>query len=220
MKIHTKISSIFILLITSFILIISYTWYRVSKESLDSACLTKLENIADLKVEKIENFFKERKGDIKTAQDYYNIKTNLPIVSQLADDRTNPAYITAKEKLDGQLKAFKDVNEYIDVMLVNPEGKIVYVANEKHAEGDLDNPLPDPAGNAFEEGKKGIYISDIFINKLEGYRFEMLLTAPAHDFNRKFIGVIAFEIGMKPIYESMQGTTGLGETGRNSDWFK
>ncbi|MEK6764925.1 MAG: HAMP domain-containing protein, partial [Planctomycetota bacterium] len=213
MKIHTKISSIFILLITSFILIISYTWYRVSKESLDSACLTKLENIADLKVEKIENFFKERKGDIKTAQDYYNIKTNLPIVSQLADDRTNPAYITAKEKLDGQLKAFKDVNEYIDVMLVNPEGKIVYVANEKHAEGDLDNPLPDPAGNAFEEGKKGIYISDIFINKLEGYRFEMLLTAPAHDFNRKFIGVIAFEIGMKPIYESMQGTTGLGETG-------
>jgi PAS domain S-box-containing protein len=173
-----------------------------------------LENIADLKVDKIEDLFKERKGDIKIAQDYYNIKTNLPIVSQLADDRTNPAYITAKEKLDGQLKTFQDVNdEYIDVMLVNPEGKIVYVANEKHAEGDLDNHLPDPAGNAFEEGKKGIYISDIFINKLEGYRFEMLLTAPAHDFNGKFIGVIALEIGMKPIYESIQGTTGLGETG-------
>ena len=89
----------------------------------------------------------------------------------------------------------------------------MYVSNEKHAEGDLDNPLPDPAGNAFEEGKKGIYITDIFINKLEGYRFEMLLTAPAHDFNGKFIGVIALEVGMRPIYETIQGTTGLGETG-------
>lgn len=213
MKIRTKISSIFILVITSFILIISYTGYRVSRESLKDNRIAALENIADLKVDKIEDFFKERKGDIKIAQDYYNIKTNLPIVSQLADDRTNPAYITAKEKLDGQLKTFQDVNEYIDVMLVNPEGRIVYVSNEKHAEGDLDNPLPDPAGNAFEEGKKGIYITDIFINKLEGYRFEMLLTSPAHDFNGKFIGVIALEVSMRPIYESIQGTTGLGETG-------
>ena len=127
MKIRTKISSIFILVITSFILIISYTGYRVSRESLKDNSIAALENIADLKVDKIEDFFKERKGDIKIAQDYYNIKTNLPIVSQLADDRTNPAYITAKEKLDGQLKTFQDVNEYIDVMLVNPEGRIVCI---------------------------------------------------------------------------------------------
>ena len=65
MKIRTKISSIFILVITSFILIISYTGYRVSRESLKDNSIVALENIADLKVDKIEDLFKERKGDIK-----------------------------------------------------------------------------------------------------------------------------------------------------------
>ena len=41
----------------------------------------------------------------------------------------------------------------------------------------------------------------------------MLLTAPVHDFDGRFIGVVALELNMEPIYEFIQDTTGLGETG-------
>ncbi len=216
LKIRTKLTLIFVLLITASIIIISYIGFHIAEESLKSTYIAELKSIADLKVDKIETFFLERKGDIKTAQDYYNIKTNLPIVTQFANDRTNPAYIEAKRMLDGQLKTFQNVYGYRDVMLVNPGGEIVYVSNEAHAEADLDHPLPGPDGKAFEEGKEGIYFSDVFHvirNKMEGNDFEMLITAPAHDFKGKFIGVIALEVNMVPIYEFIQDTTGLGETG-------
>jgi hypothetical protein len=41
----------------------------------------------------------------------------------------------------------------------------------------------------------------------------MLVTAPAHNFDGTFIGVIALEIDMAPVYGLIQDTTGLGETG-------
>lgn len=54
-------------------------------------------------------------------------------------------------------------------MLINPEGKIVYSLNEKHQTLDLDKALPDSEGKAFQEGKKGIFVSRIFKNPQEKY---------------------------------------------------
>ncbi|HDY66633.1 MAG TPA: sensor histidine kinase [Candidatus Scalindua sp.] len=216
LKIRTKLTLTFVSLIVFSILAISYVGFHIAKKSLKSTRIAELKSISNLKVNRIETFFLERKGNIKTAQGYYNIKTNLPIVTQFANDRTNPAYIAAKRMLDGQLKTFQNVYGYKDFMLVSPGGKIVYVTNEAHAETDLDHPLPDPDGKAFEEGKEGTYISVVFLrirNKMEGSDFGILITAPAHDFRGKFIGVIAFEVDMKPFYEFIQDTTGLGESG-------
>ncbi len=216
LKIRTKFTLTFTLLITVSIIIVSYIGFHIAEESLKSTYIVELESIADLKVDKIETFFYERKADIRTAQDYYNIKTNLPIITQFANDRTNPAYIAAKRNLDGQLKTFQNVYGYRDVMLVSPEGKIVYVTNEAHVETDLDHPLIGLDRKAFEEGKKGICFSDIYLrirSKTEGSDFSMLVTAPAHDFNGSYIGVIVLEVDMVPIYEFIQDTTGLGETG-------
>ena len=76
----------------------------------------------------------------------------------------------------------------------------------------MDNPLPDPENKAFENGKKDVYFSDIFKNKVMDNNLSMLVTAPIN-YNGKFIGVVAFEIDMRPIYNLIQSTLGLGETG-------
>ena len=214
MKIAPKIIIISFLIITVSISIVSYIGFYVAKRSIENTRIPALESIADFKVAIIEAFFNERAADIRTAQDYYNIKTNLPIMTQYAMDRTNPAYIAAKKMLDGQLKTFQNVYEYIDVMLVSKDGKIVYGTNEAHAEGDLDSRLPCPDREmTFEAGKKGIYFTTVFRNRLEGYEFEMIVIAPVHDFNGKFVGCIAFEIDMEHVYKFVQNTTGLGKTG-------
>jgi len=73
--------------------------------------------------------------------------------------------------------------------------------------------LPDSQQRVFEEGKNKIYFSDVFLNKVEGEKPGMLVTAPAFGFNGAFIGVIALEVDMADIYRLIQDVTGLGETG-------
>lgn len=217
---NLKIGVKLLVIVVSFAIITvsvtSYVGIHTAKETTKNNQITMLEHIADLKVDKIESFFNERKGDIKVAQDYFNVKTNLPIVTRFASDRTNPAYITAKKMLDGQIKTFLNAYGcYVDFMLVSPEGKVVYTSNELHEEIDLDNPLAGPeGGKAFEKGKKGIYFTDVFYaSKYEDYVYGILITAPASDFEGQFVGVIALELNMDPIYEFIQDTTGMGETG-------
>ena len=63
------------------------------------------------------------------------------------------------------------------------------------------------------EGKDKVYLSDIYFDKAEDNRFEMLVTAPAFDFNSVSIGVIAFEVDMTTVYKLVQDAIGLGNTG-------
>ncbi len=214
LKIRTKLLVVNAVLAMIAVFTFSYVGIHTVKKTAINTQITMLENIATLKVEKIESFFKERVGDIKIAQHYFNVKNNLPIVSKFPHDRTNPEYIIARKMLDDQIKIFINFKYYVNFMMVSPEGKVVYSANKLHEKIVLDNFLePTEGEKAFKEGKNGIYFSDIYRNQLDGYAYRMLITAPALDFDGKFIGVIAIELDMEPIYKFMQDTTGLGETG-------
>lgn len=214
MKIGLKLTIVFLAFVIIPTIFIGVLSYSQARNSLESAAQEKINVVADLKVEKIELFFKERKGDISTAQKFYNIKTNLPIVTKFASNRTHPKYVAAKKMLDDQLKTFQKVYGYNNFILVNPGGKVVYAleneSDEERSEAKLGHPLFDPTGMAFREGKNGIYFSEIFREEDD---FAMLITAPAYDFDGNFAGVIALEVNMTPIYEFIQDTTGLGETG-------
>ncbi len=214
-KIRTKLFVIFALLSVVAVLTISYVGAHIVKKLMIENKITMLEHIADLKVDKIESFFNERSSDIRVVQDYFNIKYNLPIITMLANDRTNPAYITAKKMLDGQIKNFPNVHGcYEDFMLVSPEGNVVYSANELHEEVELDVNLKGIVGKkAFEQGKKGVFFSDIYASEFDNYVYGMLITAPINGLSSQFIGVVAFELNMGPIYKFIQDTTGLGTTG-------
>lgn len=213
MTIKTKIIlSLMIAAILPLFIVSSFSYLNARNE-LQRISLSNLEVVANMQVDKIEEFFKHLKLDIVIAQDYYNIQSNLPVVSELAKDRNNPLYKKAKEMLDSQLKSFQRVSGFDDVMLLNTDGLTVYASDKEHEASDLDNPLPDPGNKAFENGKKGIYFSDIFRNWSEGNDYSMVLTAPLKDFDGNLTGVIAFEIDMDPIYELIHDFTGMGETG-------
>jgi len=188
--------------------------YYFAQKTIEKNSIAQLGVIADLKVEIIETVFENLKSRMAIAQDYYNIKKNLPLVAGYLDDREAPEYLQAERMLDGQLKAWKKVREVVDFMLVGPDGRIAYAMSERHKNEDLGAPLPDPGNRAFEEGKKGIYYGEIFRNRAEDGRFGMLLTAPVRSGDEKeLLGVIAIEVDMAPIYRMIQDTSGLGDTG-------
>src|SRR3989344_3638508 len=170
-----------------------------------------LEAVSELKVKIIEDFFRERKADIRVAQDFYNIKTNLPIVTKYASDRSNPEYLGAKKMLDGQLRTFQKVYGYLDIMLVSPDGRIGHSSDQVDEQAALGEPLDNIS---FSQGRRGVYLSDVFVHAIGGReRVQMLMTAPVYSLSNQFIGEIAFEIGMNGIYGIANITTGLGDTG-------
>jgi signal transduction histidine kinase len=181
---------------------------------LESVRLAQLNNIADLKKEKIEAFFIERKSDIKSAQNFQNIKRNLPVVAAQEQGRSRTVYAGALKELDDQLRPFQQGYGYLDVMLTDRKGRFVYSSDEKRKPADRGKSIPD--SRFFEEGKKGVYFTDVLMNKTPGDAgnlYEMFCVAPLTDLSGNFIGEIVIEIDMGPVYKFIRETTGLGQTG-------
>ena len=168
--------------------------------------------LRDLKADKIRDFFNHLKSDMHVVQDYYNIKNNLPILTQFFHDTSSLEYTQAENMLDNQLKTFLKERSFFDIMLVNPEGKAVYAINKSHGKDMLGKNLPDPGLKAFAEGRIDVYFSEIFDDQTTK-KYLMLVTGPVYDFEGRFIGVIVFYVDMDPVYTLIRDTTGLGETG-------
>jgi signal transduction histidine kinase len=172
--------------------------------------MAQLNNIADLKKDKLETFLVERKDDIRAAQSFYNIKANLPLLDRRFRERADLSHNKSYEDLDRQLTEFQKSYSYLNVILTNPEGVILYSSDNAYEAGYVGKPFPER--NIFDEGKKDIYFSDVSRRQGTG-RFGMLSAAPLKDFDGKFIGVIIIDIDMEPIYRFTSDPTGLGKTG-------
>jgi len=186
--------------------------FRNYENSLKAGHITTLRDIAFFKADKIEARLASLKASMAVAQGFYNIKRNLPVLTRLANKTDDPEFRAAWKMLDSQLSVMQTALELVDIMLVDPEGKIVYSRSLGNPSEYL-NILPDPGQKSFTEGKNGTYITDIFFNKAQGNKLSILIAAPVVDFNDVFIGVIVFEMNIDQFYNLIQDVTGLGKTG-------
>lgn len=213
MSIRLKLTIMFLAIALIPLLLVSTITFTNYKNSLEASRFSQLRDIVTFKTERIEAYLAGLKADIEIVQNSYPVKKNLPVLTRLANNPVDPEFLTAKKMLDDVLRKTPSVLGLSDIMLVNPEGKVVYSSNPEHYPKDFLNMLPDSQQKAFEEGKNKIYFSDVFLNKAEGDKSGLLITAPAFDLNGAFIGVIALEVDMAYIYRLIQEVTGLGDTG-------
>lgn len=186
--------------------------FEESRKILENEIFLKLENTADLKVKTINKIFEEIEADIKTAQQYFILKTNMVTIS-LPPSENNEQYVIAKNQLDEQLYGFVSAkNQINDIFLLDTNGKIIYAVTEQN-QNLLGQILDDPENKAFEQGKIEIYLSDVFPDSENSNIIRRYQTAPIYDFDERFVGVIAFDINMKTVYELIEDRTGLGQTG-------
>jgi PAS domain S-box-containing protein len=213
-KINVKLTAGFCLaaiIPTFLVMVISL---KQIENSLTEANFQRISSITTLKKEKIELFFEKLANDITIIQDYTIIKEYLPILETYRDNPSDSKYIEAKSALDLQLSTWsKTRGEIADFILVSTDGTILYATNDWHAGEHIGKPLPDPEGLAFLEGKKQIYLTDVFHSEFTSNGFGMLVTAPIVNANLQNIGVIALEIDMTPIYKMIADHTSLGDTG-------
>lgn len=213
MSIRLKLTIMFLAIALIPLFLVSALTFTNYKNSLEANRLSQLQDILTFKADKIESYFNVLKTDITLAQEFYSIKQNLPVLNRFASEPNNPAFLVSKKMLDEQLQPKQKTLNLLDIMLINPESNAVYSSDSEHYLKDFSKHLPDPEQKAFKEGKDKIYLSDIFLHKGLDNKPAMIVTAPAVDFNGVFIGVIAFEVDMAPMYKITQDVTGLGKTG-------
>jgi len=211
LKVGTKIIVGFIVVSLTPLVVVGYLSFANARDILERAAITELEAVAILKANAIEAFLTELRFDLKTVQDDFNVKTNLPIVTRFFNDRSNPQYISAQQALDSQLTTLKAVKGFTDIKLASQEGKIVYSVNGLSQSPESEDSFSRLDEVSLTEAQKRIYFSDIF--RSASYELAMFGAAPIHDSSGTFIGLIIFEFNMERIYEIIQDTTGLGATG-------
>jgi len=170
--------------------------------------IIQLENIVDLQRARID--FLERQDDIKLFQANLIVQKNLPIFLKHSGQTKNRLYSNAKKELEAQLEAVRSSYGYLDVMLVDINGKIVLTANPKHNNNENGTYLANIEPDAFEGGRHQTYFSGIFRS---GNGFGMLCTAPLFSSSHDFLGELVFEIDASHIFDFVHTTTGLGNTG-------
>jgi len=179
---------------------------------LKTVRIAQLNNIADLKKDKIETYYREREGDMRAAQNYYILKRDLPRLIKHLDEPDNPEYRKAKTAIDDLIRTFQEAyGAYRDVLLTDPLGRIVYVSrvgNNIPAIGEI---MADEKN--LSAAKNTIYFTDVYLDKQAGNAFEIRAMAPIKDVHDVLIGMIVVDIDMSPIYLSLQDNTGLGTTG-------
>ena len=212
MSIRLKLTIIFLAIASIPLILVSALTYTNFKSSLEANRLAQLRDLSVFRADRLEAYFAGLKADVEIAQGFYNIQKNLPVMTRLAGHPGNPEFVTTKKMLDAQLRHMRSVSTMTDIMLVNPEGNVVYSIEPRHYRKDLSRGI-DAERKAFTQGKTRVCFSDIYFDKAEDNRFEMLVAAPAADLSGAFAGVIVFEVDMTPVYKLIQDVTGLGTTG-------
>jgi len=213
MHLKPKLITLFLVITAIPIIFIGSLSYTNAKDALLKSRTDEMEVIVDLKVEKIETFFNSLKAEVEINQDSFAIKTFLPVIAERYKNGRDTEYLKAKSTLDNRFAVYLRVKkEIMDMMLLDPEGTIVYALAPKHAEHEIGKKLFLPK-MAFEKAKNGLYISEIFSRGNSDNGYEMIFASPMRDLTKHFIGLLVFEINMDPIYDFIQESTGLGESG-------
>ncbi len=213
MSIRSKLFSTYLAAALLPLLFLGGLTYYNYRDSLESARLSQLQAITAYKSEQIASLFSVLNADIRIGQSFYNIRTNLPVLSARAGTPAAPEFLAAQKMLDGQLRPMERVKGLYNIYLADARGKVVYASNPARWKKRFPNRLPDPAQRAFEEGKKGVYFSEPFFSDTEADKPVLLVSAPIADFRGAFAGVLAFSVDMAPVYGLIKNATGLGRTG-------
>ncbi len=211
MRIYAKIIILSLSLsIIPMILVAGIFLFNTQKE-LKGEIYDRLNAVSVLKKNKLETFLNSRKEDLRAIQGFIDVETNLPTLQEFDRDRYSFAYSKAKLQLDDQIRAFMNSYAYADILLMDKNGKVVYVANPSRTQTYLDRTFFNAA--VLQKAKKDIYYSGPVAAKDWKYPYILYMISKARDTQGQFTGYIVLVVDMNVIYGFISDNTGLGNTG-------
>jgi len=189
-----------------------FTYFSI-KNTTQSQKIDQLETIAGLKADKVGVFYDKLHTFVEVSQDYYNVKTHLPVVSKNIENRDSLVYTNAKEVLDSQLQTFRESNNFLEFLLLNVDGEVVYTTQQVHKEDELGTTFIAVGSGVLTLDESDFVFTPVFKSEFAPSGFEILVAGRANDIDGNFIGYIVLAVDMGPVYDTIQDIAGLGETG-------
>jgi len=213
LSISLKLISAFLISALFPIIVLGFISFDLAETSLEKEIAVAINEQADLYVDRIDAFFFERKADVAVTSKLDLFKREFGTLNQFYNDPTNIQYIESDEETDERLRIIRDSYGYDNIMLVNPEGTIVFVSNNERKSLFLGKSFLDIDPDTFLEGKKGVYLSDT-IPDLDADGLPQLFTShPILDEGKNLLGVLVFDIPVKRFLDSIIQQSYIGETG-------
>ena len=191
----------------------------ISSDSLEKSMRSGLMVIAEAKASAIDNFVRERRGDVTLAGHLQSVMGATTRLSELlkTEKMDSPAYKKESEPYRKVISYYKDAYGYSNAYIFALDGTLLF---------RLDDDL-DIGTNLKEGAMKDTELADVF------ERSKMLLQSMFADFqlypgrkeplafvaNPVFdprgvnIGIVVLQLGNKEIYRVLNDLNGLGETG-------
>ena len=213
MSIKTKLIALFIGFAVIPLALLADLSYRLAIKSVKDQTLSRLDVMVGTKANLIENYFRERRGDLKITQASLILKTAMPALNQYLDDRENPAFIAAYQGALYQMTALKQALKYNDVVIVSPAGRVLCAVDATVPGKRPGDQYPDRDGKLLAAARTGIYLSDVYLDRAQHGNPEIAIAAPVYDPAGGLLGMAILEINMDLVFHDIGETSELGRTG-------
>jgi PAS domain S-box-containing protein len=226
-----KITILVVTVVVVSILAVGYVAFNLSKNSIESRYKESIDVVARLKTQKIEAFFEKIKANIQFGSQLNLIKdycakyrpqtpleedtfkvvpiNNRPVPPDTAKLETPSRPQNAEEiEINNLLKSILNSYEVRRVALTDRKGNVLFQQGNEDA-----NATPfftEKDDNTISVGRDSVYFGNRF--EIKGINL-MHVSAPVKDKNNQLLGIIIYELKLDYVYNLVNDTTGLGNTG-------
>lgn len=210
-SIRSRVSFWFFTLVVITLLATIFVAYSQRAEGIKMRAVEKLTVIRNLKVEQLENWIKEREGDLKAVSEDMEIKLlEVAFKKEKRTEQEISAIDNAERILNRHLNNFLD---YSELFIINSVTGIVEISTDKSREGD--NKLEDDFFNKPLESRE-FFISDIYYSPVLNQP-ALTLSIPIFCITHKekdVTGILVARVDLQnSFYPYLQDVTGMGDTG-------
>ncbi|HRZ86322.1 MAG TPA: PAS domain S-box protein [bacterium] len=205
MHLSLRLNILFAVLILIPLFFVESIIFRHASRELEKAEMTKLEQVADLKMKVVEDFFDERLGDLKA------ITTNRRIIACVEAllafaDRNGAEAASVKQEIREYCVSMLEAYGYNDILLAAPDGTVL-----------MSTQSADPSGASLSYDciakRKKYCFCDVYRSGSSPARFAIdgvgAMTGPSGE----VIAYVVTKIDLTDIFAEIQQFEGLGDTG-------
>jgi C4-dicarboxylate-specific signal transduction histidine kinase len=180
-----------------------FTFYTIAKTNLENAIYAHLATTAQSRAHNIETYLEEGKARLALLAESVLIEDTIKEINL-----NSPNSKESSEDLSLILKDFaKAEKEAYELLILNPDGKIIASTNEENIGADKSSDV------YFLAGKEKTYIKDAYYSETTRKETYAVSTPVRDDNTKELLGVLVGRFGMTDLNRITTERTCLGETG-------
>lgn len=186
------------------------------KEDIEKEAIRKIALIGDLKRQRLEEYLAAKKNAGDFYRHRYVVTSELPALKSSAGSRSEAGYEAVKKILDANQQSFLENFGFDSVLIVDTAGKVMYAFPEDTAPWKPGETVTDMAPDMFKNDPGKVVLGDIHKSHGNKKGYEMHIYSPIYDDKggaREALALAILTFDMKNIFEFVQDTQGMGNTG-------